>query len=268
LTDTADLSIETIRDFFRQSPAKTARNIYFFHEAGSTNDIASAYADSGCEEGTVIIADSQSKGRGRLGRTWFSPSGKNIHISVVLRPVLSPMHATVLTIMTSVAVASVIRQTFKIDALIKWPNDIMVSGRKMAGILSEMKTENDKIMYAVIGIGINTNLTSEEIPDEIRETTTSLYLESGKITPRTDVVIALLQELDRYYGVLKNSGSAALIDNWTKLSATIGKNIRVASGAHVFEGTAEAIDNDGFLLIRLIDGSLKKISSGDVTVIQ
>lgn len=271
MTDTTDLSIksiEAIGQFFKIRKAKIAQNIFFISETDSTNDIASAYAQSGCPEGTVIIADRQLKGRGRLGRKWFSPPGKNIYMSIVLRPEVPPQHSTIITIMASVAVAIAAMQISRINARIKWPNDIMVSGKKLAGILSEIRIENNKILYVVIGVGININTAPDEMPDEIKKTSTSLYMETAETINRASAAMFILEEMNKWYNQLNNSGNAPIIRRWTKLSTTIGKTIRVASGAHVFEGTAEAIDNDGFLLMRLIDGSLKKISSGDVTVIQ
>jgi BirA family biotin operon repressor/biotin-[acetyl-CoA-carboxylase] ligase len=215
----------------------------------------------------VIIADSQTAGRGRLGRAWHSPAGKNIYMSTILRPTISQREIPILTLMASVAIAAALRNITGLTVLIKWPNDLIVCDRKAGGILTETKTHLSKIAYVVIGAGINVNFANSEMPNEIRETATSLLQETGSFIPRWHVVAEVMRQFNIWYTILLGSGKARILQEWSRLSSTPGKAVRVTAGGEVVQGVAEGIDNNGFLILRLPDDSLSRISAGDLEYI-
>lgn len=268
LIKSPDLSIEEIRSSLSGRSKIIGSEIIFFDTINSTNTLAIELAGKGYSEGTVIIADAQTGGKGRLGRTWLSPPGKNIHMSIILRPAISPRDASILTLMSAVACASAIKRLSSISASIKWPNDIMVSDRKLGGILTEIKADMDRIFHAVIGIGININLEAGDMPDEIKACATSIKNESGDAQSRTLIAIEIIKELDGWYSMLLNSGKKPIIDEWLKLSSTIGRAVKVTVGNNVFTGIAESIDDEGMLILKLPGNTLKKISAGDVTILR
>ncbi|MFZ6006748.1 MAG: biotin--[acetyl-CoA-carboxylase] ligase [Nitrospirota bacterium] len=268
LLKSPDLSIEEIRDSISGRSMIIGREIIFFDTINSTNTYAMELGDMGYPEGTVIIADAQTGGKGRLGRKWLSPQGKNLYMSIILRPVILPRDAAILTLMSAVACASAIKRLSSVHASIKWPNDIMVSDRKLGGILTEIKADMDRIFHAVIGIGININLEAGDMPDEIKACATSIKNESGNAQSRTLIAIEIIKELDRWYSMLLNSGKKPVIEEWLKLSSTIGRAVKVTVGNNVFTGIAGTIDEEGMLMLKLPDNTVKKISAGDVTILR
>jgi BirA family biotin operon repressor/biotin-[acetyl-CoA-carboxylase] ligase len=267
LIKTPDLSAEEIKSFLSGHTKIIGNEVVSFDVINSTNITAMEIAEK-LGEGTVVIADSQTGGKGRLGRTWFSPPGKNLYMSIVLKPAISPRDATILTLMSAVACAKAIRKVSSVPVMIKWPNDIMASDKKLGGILTEIKAEMDRIFHAVIGIGININLETGDMPDEIKACATSIKNETGDTQSRTRFVIEILKELDRWYRMLLNSGKKPIIDEWLKLSYTIGRAVKVTVGNSVFTGIAESIDDEGMLVLKLPDNTLKKISAGDVAILR
>jgi BirA family transcriptional regulator, biotin operon repressor / biotin---[acetyl-CoA-carboxylase] ligase len=240
--------------------------LLFFASVSSTNAVAMEMASQGCPEGTIVMAETQTAGKGRLGRSWISPPGKNLYISIVLRPAISPRDATALTLLSAVACISAIRQSYSVAATIKWPNDIIVENRKLGGILTEIKADIDRITHAVVGIGINVNLTRADMPDEIKAIATSIIDQTGELSSRTDLAAAVIREFDKWYGLLMNKGKQVVIDEWLSLSSTIGKHVMVATGRALLEGYAEGIDDEGLLILKLADGTYHKVSAGDVTL--
>jgi BirA family biotin operon repressor/biotin-[acetyl-CoA-carboxylase] ligase len=268
LLKSPDLSIEEIRDSISGRSMIIGREIIFFDTINSTNTYAMELADMGYPDGTVIIADAQKGGKGRLGRKWLSPQGKNLYMSIILRPTIQPKDAAILTLMSAVACASAIKQLSSVPVSIKWPNDIMVSDRKLGGILTEIKADMDRIFHAVIGIGININFEAEDMPDEIKAIATSIKNESGSAQSRTLIAIEIIKELDRWYSMLPNIGKKPIIEEWLKLSSTIGRIVKVNVGNNVFTGIAGSIDEEGMLMLKLPDNTVKKISAGDVTILR
>lgn len=266
LIKSPDLSAEEIKSSLNSKII--GREIMFFDTLNSTNTSAMEFAEKGCPEGTVIIADSQTSGKGRLGRKWLSPPGKNLYMSIILRPAFSPRDAAVVTLMSAVACASSIKRLSAIPISIKWPNDIIVSNKKLGGILTEIKADMDKIFYAVVGIGININLTVEEMPADIKGIATSIKNETGSAISRTQAALEILKELDKWYCLLLMSGKKPIIQEWRLLSSTIGCAVKVTVGDKIFAGVAEDIDEEGMLLVKQPDNSMKKISSGDVTILR
>ncbi|MBI5801061.1 MAG: biotin--[acetyl-CoA-carboxylase] ligase [Verrucomicrobia bacterium] len=242
------------------------RDIRVFEETNSTNDVAEKLARDGVREGVVVFAESQKKGRGRLGRQWLSPARKGLWFSVLLRPDLRPQSATQLTVVAAVALARAIRRQTNLTPEIKWPNDILLRGKKAAGILTELSAELDHIKYVIIGIGVDVNLTSTDLPPDLRKTATSLRIESGQIVSRPELAAAVLRELDADYARLRAGQFEALADEWEEQCTTIGRNVTIRIGDRVQRGVAESLDSEGALLLRTQHGRLERILGGDVTV--
>lgn len=259
-----ELSIEEIKSSLPASLKKIGSQILIFDSVISTNKVAAELAAKDYPDGTVIISDSQTGGKGRLGRLWLSPPEKNIYMSIILRPMLLPKDATILTIMSSVACASAIRNLMSIPVSIKWPNDMLVSNKKLGGILTEIKSDMDRIHYAVLGIGINVNMDISEMPDELKPIATSIKNETGEAWLRSQVAVSVLKELDKWYDILSTIGKKPIIDEWLQLSSTIGQRVKITIGDNIFTGIAEGIDEEGMLILKLPDNSFKKISAGDV----
>jgi BirA family transcriptional regulator, biotin operon repressor / biotin---[acetyl-CoA-carboxylase] ligase len=261
-----DLCVPELKSLLAASGRSGGHEIFFFDTLASTNMLAMEMAAKGCSAGSVVIADSQTSGKGRLGRTWFSPAGRNLYLSMVVRPNIPPGDASILTMLSAVACATALNNYCGLPVSIKWPNDLLAGNRKIAGILAETRADIDRIYHAVIGIGINVNLSSDEMPAEISALATSLFIETGKRYMRTGLAAEIISEFDRWYELLLISGKIIIADRWSELSSTIGQNIRLAVGDLIYEGTAEGIDEDGLLILRLHDGTCRKFSAGDVTV--
>lgn len=245
------------------------KEVLCYKTIGSTNEAGAALCQGKAPVlGTVIIADMQEKGKGRLGRQWISPPGLNIYMSIVLVPAIAPKDATLLTILSSVACATALRETCGVDASIKWPNDLMIKGRKVGGILTEIRADPDRIAWAVIGIGINVNMDSLSFHGEMRRIATSIKAETGIAHRRSGLIVAILGALEKYYRILVNEGGTHVVAKWRQLSCTLGKRVRVASGPTHISGFAEDVDDEGMLLLRLPSGELKRIGAGDLTVIR
>jgi BirA family biotin operon repressor/biotin-[acetyl-CoA-carboxylase] ligase len=254
-----DIAAEVSGDFWKE--------VVFYKSVDSTNERAAVLGKK-LSAGTVIIADEQARGRGRLGRTWISPPGVNIYMSAVLRPEIQPRDATLLTIAASLACVRALRMKSELDVLIKWPNDIVVSGKKLGGILTEVRSDPDAINLAIIGIGINVNMGETDFPEEIRAIATSVMVETGLHWRRSDLIIQLLKEFEFWYKTLKRSGRLPLLKEWKRLSSTLGRDVEVVAGNESFSGLAEDVDEEGMLLVRLPSGVLKKVSTGDLTVLR
>lgn len=263
-----DLCIADLRNILSASTKIIGRELFLFDSVTSTNALAMELASQGCAEGVVVIAETQTAGKGRLGRSWISPAGKNLYMSIVLRPDISPRDATALTLLSAVACASALRKFSSFPVSIKWPNDLLAGEHKLGGILTEIKADIDRIAYAVVGIGINVNLTREEMPDEIKKIATSLLVETGEPSSRTELAAAVIGEFDRWYGLLLTKGKKIIIDEWLEMSSTIGKRVNVAVGTQIYEGVAEGIDDEGILIVRTSDGTYHKVSAGDVTMVR
>jgi BirA family biotin operon repressor/biotin-[acetyl-CoA-carboxylase] ligase len=261
-----DFCIPDLRKIIRPG-AIIGREILFFESVSSTNTVAMEMASQGCAEGTIVVSETQTAGKGRLGRSWISPPGKNLYISIVLRPALSPRDATALTLLSAVACTSAIRRSSSVAATIKWPNDIIVGDRKLGGILTEIKADIDCITHAVVGIGINVNLSLADMPDEIKVIATSIIDQTGESHSRTELAGEVIREFDKWYGLLMIKGKQVVIDEWLSLSSTIGKHVLVSAGKVLLEGSAEGIDDEGLLILKLAGGTYRKVSAGDVTIL-
>jgi BirA family biotin operon repressor/biotin-[acetyl-CoA-carboxylase] ligase len=242
------------------------RDIRVFQETTSTNDVIEKLARDGVKEGAVVFAESQTRGRGRLGRRWTSPARRGLWFSVLLRPDLRPAEATRLTAASATALARAIRRQTGVVPQIKWPNDILVRGRKVAGILTEMSAEPDRVRHIILGIGVDVNLAAADFPGDLRKTATSLRLETGESVDRPALAAAVLRELDSDYARACSAKFPGLADEWEAQCITLGRNVTIHVGDRTVQGRAESLDDDGALLVRTQHGRLERISGGDVVL--
>jgi BirA family biotin operon repressor/biotin-[acetyl-CoA-carboxylase] ligase len=245
------------------------REIISYKKVDSTNDIAYGLAEKKMKEGTVIIAEEQARGKGRHGRTWISPPKGGIYMSCILRPELAPNEITKITLLAAVAVAKAIRAVTGLPASIKWPNDILVEGKKVCGILTEMKAEQDRVDFIILGIGVNVNTPAKALPKGASSLKAELH-DIGKdaAVSRVELAKNILEAVEKYYDILKESGAAPIIEEWKNLSAMLGSRIKVILPRRTFEAQAETIDRDGALIVRLDSGVLERVSSGDIVMVR
>jgi BirA family biotin operon repressor/biotin-[acetyl-CoA-carboxylase] ligase len=240
--------------------------LHWYEEIGSTNDRAKELAEEGAEHGEVVIAEAQTAGRGRRGRLWVSPARKNLYFSVILRPDLPPARAPELTLVASVALCDALRQA-GVQAGIKWPNDLLASERKIAGVLTELAAEADRVHWVVIGAGVNVNAREEDFPEELRGEATSVLLERGQAAPRALFAAACLTALEEWLDRHAEGGFGAVRDAWRERSVTLGREVAVKADGREIVGTAEDIDEAGALLVRSRAG-VERILAGDVTLLR
>ncbi len=241
------------------------QNIIHFESIGSTNAEAKRLAAEGVPEGTIVAAEEQGSGRGRLDRSFFSPRG-GIWFSVILRPGFLPQEAPKCTLMAAVSVAKAM-EAFGFSIGIKWPNDILHKGKKLTGILTEMSAEIDRINYIIIGTGINANINKAEFPPELQKTATSLQIIKGETIPRVKFFQSVLENMDELYKCAINQGFTPIMEEWRRLSATLGREVQVigAGSDERFTGKAIDIDEDGALLIDT-DTGRRRVVAGDVSI--
>ena len=248
------------------SPQIIGRDIRVFKETTSTNDVIEKLARDGVKEGVVVFAESQTRGRGRLGRQWVSPANKGLWFSILLRPNLSPQETTQLTVASATALRRAIITKTGLLPEIKWPNDILIGGKKVAGILTELSAELDRVKYITLGIGVDVNVELAELPPEVRKLATSLKIEAGAHIFRVELAVEILRELDRDYARICAGKFPGVADEWEAVCTTIGKNVTVQMGDRRISGCAESLDDDGALLVRTQYGHLERVSGGDVTL--
>lgn len=223
--------------------------IHHYDEVDSTNRLADEMARRGAAEGTVVAADYQSSGQGRLERRWLSPAGKGLWFSVILRPPVEPATTVQLTLLAAVATTAAIGKFCGIYPKIKWPNDLLIRGRKLCGILCEM-SGGDSVDHVIVGIGINTNMNREDFPDELSTTATSLSLETNRYIDGCGLLSALLDQLDHWYQQWLKQGFLPVHDAWVRWNGTLGEEITVDCGDCRYQGRAERIEPSGALVVR------------------
>jgi len=236
------------------------QKVIYYPSLTSTMDVAKREAQQGAAEGTTIIAGEQTGGRGRVSRVWLSPKG-SIALSVILYPDVAYLPSLVM--LASLAVVHSIEVVTGLEAQVKWPNDVLINGKKVCGILIESETRGNIVDYAIIGIGVNVNLKLADFP-EIQPIATSLSDELGRDVSRLELIRRLLVEIESLYLALPAGGS--IYEEWRDRLVTLGKEVRVTWGKTKYEGIAESVASDGSLLLRHSDGSLTKIVAGDVTL--
>ena len=229
----------------------------------STSREAKRLALEGAPEGTIVLAEAQSQGRGRLGRPWFSPPGMGLYLSVVLRPKILPEWGPRITLTAGVALA-VALQRKGIRPALKWPNDVMVDDRKVAGILTEASIEAKHIGFVVVGVGINVNTDLEDFPISIRKLATSLRLSAGRTISRVDLLQTFLYQLEQWYQLLCQGSFETIMDTWREYDTTLGKSVEVCLPESRLAGVAQDLDTDGALLVRDKTGRVHRIVVGDV----
>ncbi|SEA53450.1 BirA family transcriptional regulator, biotin operon repressor / biotin-[acetyl-CoA-carboxylase] ligase [Desulfuromusa kysingii] len=240
------------------------RSVVSFPVIDSTNVQARRLADEGALEGTVVVADQQSAGRGRLGRRWESPFGVNLYCSIILRPDIPVQQAPQLTFLSAVAVAETLNEICNLTAEVKWPNDILVNGAKISGLLNEMSAETEQIHFVILGVGINLNMAADQFPRELNYPVTSVLLATEEKVDRLLFLRTFLQRLDACYAELLTQGFAPVRRRWESLCNVINRQVDVDLGAEVLRGTVVGLDPEGALRLQLENGEIKKILAGDV----
>ena len=239
--------------------------IVYFDATDSTNVQAKRLAEAHAPHGTLVVSDRQDGGKGRRGRSWASPSGVGIWMSLILRPEIAPSSASMLTLAAALAVREGIQEETGLSPLIKWPNDLVLNGKKICGILTEMSTELMEIQYVITGIGINVN--QREFPPEIRDTATSLSLEAGRSFRRSSLIAAILKAFEKdYEAFLKTGDLSLLLEEYNACLVNRGKEVCILDPSGEYRAVAEGIDESGSLLVTLPDGTRREIISGEVSV--
>ena len=240
--------------------------LFVYGEVGSTNDVLLELMGDGlAADGTVVVSDSQTAGRGRLGRRWVSPAGSNLYLSALFCPEISPRKSSVFTFLASCALVDVF-SGYGVDATIKWPNDILVDGKKISGVLTELGASDGSVDYIVIGIGVNLNLPEEFIRremEDISEKTTSLSILLGEEVNRERFCAELVSALDRFYGEFRRRGTQVIVDMWIERWGFFGKEISVDVSGEIVSGVVERVDGNGFLYLRTDKGDLRRVVTGD-----
>jgi len=263
LVSQSDLLLpEAVRREFR--PSLLHGDIVHRDSVDSTNLLAAALAREGANEGTVVLAEQQTAGRGRLGRSWVSPARINLYCSVILRPAIPPLEVPRLTLVAGIAVAEAILVSADVRAAIKWPNDVLIDGRKVAGVLTELEAEADRVRFVIVGIGVNLNATLDDFPPELRDKATSLALASGEPVERARFAARLLTALDAAYATFLRGGFAALRHRYEELHCLTGQPVTV-DGKPPLTGTVRGVDDSGALLVESA-GQLQRVVSGEVTL--
>lgn len=259
------LDLKSIRQ--RLAAQRLGTELHYFAEIGSTNAYARRLAEQGARDGALVIADSQTDGRGRRGRHWVSPPNVNLYLSLVLRPKLPPARAPQITLMAAVALAETLKCFLPVPPSIKWPNDIIVNGKKLAGILTEVNCGTDSVDFVILGIGVNVNYPVNLMPEEIRQRATSVLVECQKEVSREDLLQRLIQDLDRCYGEIEENGFAPLAFRWETYFGWRGQRVRIELLDQIVFGIAKGIDRDGALVFEDDQGRVQRVIAGDVTLV-
>ena len=234
--------------------------VHYYDHVASTMDVAMRLAQDKAPEGTVVIAETQTAGRGRLGRSWVSPKYKGLYFSIIVRPDTAIGEVASITLMAAVSVCAAVRRTCGLDAQIKWPNDILLGQRKLGGILTEMNAGVDRVNYCVIGIGINVNSDKKTLVDGA----VSLAQGAGSAVNRVELFRELLRQFERYYLKFKKQEVGLILDAWRQFSVTLGARVRIDMHKGRLDGVAVDIDTDGGLMVRRDSGLIEKVFAGDV----
>ena len=240
-------------------------HIDYYTETDSTNIRARTLVMAGAAEGSIVIAETQTAGKGRRGRPWFSPREKGIYISVIVRPAIPPVETPKLVLLSSITIAELLRTRMCLKAEIKWPNDVLVNGKKVAGILLEVGTEMDAVDYCIVGLGLNVNIPQDSFPDDIKDSATSLLIESGKHVSRVHLVQDYLMLFEQYYERFIDGRGGDIVARWKKLADIVGRRITVDLSGRIYSGNVTDVDDNGALMITDTTGNTHRVFSGDVT---
>ncbi len=249
----------------RLTTERMGRQIRYFSRIDSTNQYAKRIAEEGAADGTLVIADEQTAGKGRSGRTWVTPPGEAIAFTLLLRPKLSPGRISMVTLVMGLAVVNAVNKLYDLHAGIKWPNDVVINGRKLCGILTEMSAEVEHVHYIVIGVGINANLTS--FPEELSQIATSLKLELGRDVSRAGLIAAVMEEFERLYAEFERQGDlGSVMQEYNDLCLNAGNKVRVLDPNGEYTGVSHGINAMGELLVETEDGNIREVYAGEVSV--
>lgn len=244
-----------------------AKKIIYFDEITSTNDIACMLANNGADDGTLVVADSQTMGKGRLDRRWFSSKGKSILASLILRPQMPLSHSGNINLITTLSIVHSIRHITNLNAMIKWPNDIVINNKKVSGVLVESKLKRNYVDFFVVGFGINVNIPKEEFPQEIIDFATSLSVELGYEVSRIQLLQDILHQIEsRYIRLTKDLTD--YFQEWKSYSVTIGQRVKIEKSSDVFFARALDIDKNGALIVQLDSGEIKSIMNDDLVKVR
>jgi BirA family biotin operon repressor/biotin-[acetyl-CoA-carboxylase] ligase len=258
------LSIEEIRR--ARSLARIGRSVHYCERVNSTNTLASQLARDGAPDGTVVIAETQTKGRGRLGRFWVSPPYRNLYLSAILRPPIAASEAPQITLVAGLAVAETVRE-WTPHAAIKWPNDVLIDGRKVAGILTEMEAEEGRVGFVILGIGVNLNSATADFPEELQDRAIGLCTAAHAVIDRTVFATHLLARLEERYELFLRQGFAAIRPLWEGLSCLTGRRVDIDGGGERHTGVVIGLGADGALRLQGPAGQEISVVAGDVTVV-
>ncbi|MHB8916929.1 MAG: biotin--[acetyl-CoA-carboxylase] ligase [Desulfocucumaceae bacterium] len=242
------------------------RTVYYYDRIGTTNREARALASGGAPDGALVVAEEQTGGRGRQGKGWFSPRGMGIWCSLVLRPDINPGEAPPVTMLAAVAVAAAVEKVAGLRPGIKWPNDILLEGKKLCGILTEMDAEMEKVNFLVLGMGINVNTPPEDFPEELRDIATSIRSAAKGPVSRKQLLRQILSEFERLYRVWLRTGFGPVLEEWKKRCVTLNCPVRISGPRESWEGWAEDVDSNGALILRMADGSRQRFMAGEVSL--
>lgn len=261
------LSIEVIRRYL--STEVVGRQIYLFGEVASTNEVLRHLSKAGAREGTVVLAEGQSAGRGRLGKSWFSPSGVNLYASVLFRPAIGPEAAPVFSFIASLGLAGAIG-ALGLPAAIKWPNDTLVGRRKVAGVLAEVATSGDRLDYVILGVGVNLNVERSRLLEALGEAghaAASLRELLGKEVERNLFAARFFNSLDEWFRVYRDQGSAPVLKAWRERDILTGRRVQVREGQAAFDGRVLGVHTDGQLVVEDSKGVTRKVAAGEVRLL-
>jgi BirA family transcriptional regulator, biotin operon repressor / biotin---[acetyl-CoA-carboxylase] ligase len=264
MTIPLDITAEKIRALL--TGRIIGRRLRVVAEIGSTNDAAMAAGRAGEPEGLAILADQQTGGRGRLGRSWASLPGLGVYTSILLRPPVPPLLAPLLTLMAGLATAEAIEAVGQVTPTLKWPNDVLCDGRKVAGILTEMTTMGQQIGQVAIGVGINVRHRATDFPADVKDTATSIELAAGRSVDRGEVAAALYNAMDRWYAVFCHNGTDTILRQARGRTATLGRPVTVLADQQRWRGIALDLDTDGALLVRDETGAVRRVIADDVSI--
>ncbi|MDI6905460.1 MAG: biotin--[acetyl-CoA-carboxylase] ligase [Candidatus Bathyarchaeia archaeon] len=260
----AKIKVGRLQDGLRTK--RLGRSILFSREINSTNEWAKELAMYGAREGTVAIAETQTRGRGRLDREWISPTG-GLWFSLILRPKLRPTETVKLTFVAGLAVAKVLSEMFSLKVETKWPNDVLMNGRKICGILTEMNTTGENVNFVVVGIGVNANFDVEKaFPESLKKVATSLENELGRKVRLEGLFVGLVEMLENLYELFTKEGFNPVLEEWKDYAGFLGHQVEVTSPTQKLSGLALDVDHDGALVLRLEDGTIRRVFVGDVSL--
>jgi BirA family biotin operon repressor/biotin-[acetyl-CoA-carboxylase] ligase len=246
---------------------RMGRVLKLYDEVDSTQNIAHDLVRQGAVEGTLVLAEQQTSGRGRMGRAWFSPKGKGIWMSLILKPKISVQFTPQLTLLSAVALCRSVQMYVPHQVGIKWPNDLLIRGRKVSGILLESSAEDERVNYVIVGIGISVNLTKEDYPEDLQAKATSLLLENGNPIEREPLISEFLNQFEQLFDLYEQQGFAPIRTLWEALSISLHQPIRVQTAEGWVEGIAKSINEMGALVVTPTEGNEFKVYSGDIELL-